>query len=103
MIPLKEQEEQLKQAAKKRGLIIKKDKSLTKTPYRAMNPHAARELKQNCPKNAITYDPKRIKTKRMKVMDLRHEIIEFDEMCKGKKYKTAHKKANRFQRTIGYV
>lgn len=106
IVTLKEQETQLKKAAKKRGLKIRADKRLHHTPYRAMHKYAAIELKQPHIKKTITYDPnysgyKGKNGKKCLVMDIRHEIIEYDAMKGGKKYKTAHKKANRKQRTIG--
>lgn len=95
---LKEQEKGLRKAAKDRGLKVRKSTALEKTPYRAMNPLAAKELGVKCPKDKILY------TKQSKkVLDIRHELVEYDEMAKGKTYKTAHKVANRKQRTIGAV
>jgi hypothetical protein len=92
----------LKRAARKRGLKgPRKDRRLTATPYRAMHPAAAKELDQPCPKKTITYDPSTVKTKRRLVMDLRHEIVEVGEMAKGKKYRPAHRIANRKQLTLG--
>jgi hypothetical protein len=97
------QEKELREAARARGLKVRKSKTLEKTPYRAMNPPAAKELGIKCPKNVILYDSRSSKTQRRKVMDLRHELIEHDEMKKGKTYRNAHKVANRKQRTIGVV
>lgn len=103
MATIKEQLKELKKAAKKRGLKIRKDKRLRNTPYRAMNPMAAKELKQPCPPKTITYGIMACYPKRRLPLDIRHEIIEYDEMRKGKKYRTAHKIANRKQRDLDYV
>ena len=100
MINLTEQEKALRLMAKRRGLKVRPDKRLRLTPFRAMHPRAAKELDQPCPKATITYDPRIVTTRRKRVMDIRHEIIENDEMGKGKRYKSAHKVANRKQRTI---
>ena len=103
MPSLKEQEKELREAAKARGLKVRNSKALAKTPYRAMNPLAAKELGMRCPKNAILLGPRACRTKKREVMDLRHELVEVDEMRKGKPYKTAHLIANRKQRTVGVV
>ncbi len=98
---LKEQLKSLKTAAKRRGLVVRHDKGLKDTPYRAMNPRAARseEVDQCCPKNAILFESKYLPEE---VMDIRHEILEYDKMGKPHwKYKRAHKFANRKQRTVG--
>jgi hypothetical protein len=100
---LKQQLNLLKKAAKKRGLVIRKTPKLSNTPYRAMQPMAAKELKINNPKNTIGYTNNCERTKKRLVMDIRHEIIEYDAMKKGARYKTAHKLANRKQRTPEYL
>ena len=106
MVTLKQRIINVKRAARKRGLGISADKRLSTTPYRAMNPRAARELKQPTIRRACTYDPRfsdpnGCKSKqKMFVLDTSHELIEFDEMGKGKRYKTAHKIANRKQRSF---
>lgn len=100
---LQKQMESLRRAARSRRLSIRAMPSLRKTPYRAINPRAAKELGVKCGKHTIGYDPAIVKGKSMRVMDVRHEIVEFDEMGKGKRYKTAHKVANRKQRTVGAV
>ncbi len=97
---LKEQEYQLRQAAKRRGLRVRKDPRLAKTPYRAMNPRAARELHQPCPPRTITYILSKRRPKSRKVLDIRHEIREFDRMGLGWKYRKAHRDANRKQRDV---
>lgn len=102
MSTLKEQFNTLKKEARKRGLKIKKDKRLNNCPYRAMHKYAGIELGQPYIKDAITYTPKTAKNKKRLVMDTRHELIEFDHMRKGLKYKQAHKIANRKQRTVNY-
>ena len=93
----------LKKVAKRHNLKIRPDKRLCKTPYRGMNPYAAKALNQPCPKKTLTYDPRLDKTQKRIVMDIRHEILEYQEMQKGKSYKIAHKKANKFQRNIESV
>jgi hypothetical protein len=90
----------LKEEAKKRGLRIRKDRRLTKTPYVAMHEYAGKELKQPYIKGTITYEPQSLRRKHKLCMDLNHEIIEYDLMRKGKRYKPAHKVANRKQRTF---
>ena len=89
----------VRRKASARKLKIRKDRRLLQTPYRAMNEFAGKELKQPHIKGYITYSPQ-IKTKKMLVMDLNHEIIEYDKMKKGWKYKRAHKLANRKQRSF---
>jgi hypothetical protein len=64
-----------------------------------MNECAGKELKQPYIKGCITYSPE-TKTKKKIAMDLNHEIIELDKMKKGYKYKTAHKHANKKQRSF---
>ena len=91
----------LKLSARQEGLSIKPDKRLTPTPYRAMNPCAAKVFKQPCLKNSLTYDPKLDKSKKKIVMDIRHELVEYRLMKKGKLYKQAHKIANKKQRNTG--
>lgn len=74
-----------------------------------MNPRAAKLLKQKCPKNTITYDPRLDDTLREKVLDTRHELIEHKVIGKLRRkgvprdrlYPRAHKIANRKQRTVG--
>ena len=85
--------------ASARNLKIRKDRRLVKTPYRAMNEYAGKELKQPYTKGCITYSP-HTRSKKTLAMDLNHEIIEFDKMKKGWRYKRAHKLANRKQRTF---
>jgi hypothetical protein len=97
---LTEQEKALRLMAKRRGLKVRPDKRLRHTPFLAMHPRAAKELGMPCPRKTITFDPRIVNTRKKRVMDVRHEIIENDEMGKGKKYRTAHKVANRKQRTI---
>jgi ribosomal protein S12 len=102
-VPLKEQMTDLKRAAKKRGLCIRATPSLSKTPFRAMNPRAARELGIKWSKHIIGYDPHVRMPKSERVMDERHEIIEYDQIGKGHHYKVAHRYANRRQRTVGAI
>lgn len=92
---------ELKNAAKTRGLKVEQDKRLQGTPYISMNPRAAKELHQPCRKRAITFWGER--SLQHEVMDIRHELIEYDEMGKGKPYKVGHKIANRKQRTVNVV
>jgi hypothetical protein len=99
-VSLKSQFSELKQAAKERGLKIAKDKRLKKTPYIAMQPKAAKELNQPYKKKTITHCGQKL---RKLVMDVRHEIIEYDKMKRGWKYKAAHKFANRKQNTKDIV
>ena len=80
---------------------IRKDTRLAKTPFRAMNPRAGRVLGMPYMPKAITYGVRSQSPLKRRVMDIRHEIIEFDEMGKGKEYKTAHRIANRKQRIVG--
>jgi hypothetical protein len=68
-----------------------------------MQPLAARELKIKNPKMTIGYTKLCKTPKRRLPMDIRHEIIEYDAMKKGLKYKTAHKLANKKQRNIGSI
>jgi hypothetical protein len=100
MMNLKEQLNYLRKKAHERGLKIRKDRRLIKTPYIAMHPYAGRELKQPFIKKHITYQPDLERRKRKLVMDVNHELIEYDLMKKGWKYKKAHKLANRKQRTL---
>jgi hypothetical protein len=103
-VSLKQQEQELRNQAKKRGLKIRYTPQLKKTPYRAMNPMASKELGIKCGKNIIGYTKNSARTKRRFVMDMRHEIIEYDTMKKRKlHYPKAHKIANRKQRTVGYI
>ena len=106
---LKQQFKDIKKAARKSGLSVRKDNRLKKTAYRAMNPRAAKLLKQPCPPHALTYDPRLDDTLREKVLDVRHELIEHKEIgklsrkgvSKSLRYPRAHRVANRKQRTIG--
>ena len=106
---LKQQFKDIRKAAKKSGLSVRKDSRLKKSPYRAMNPRAAKLLKQPCPPRALTYDPRLDDTMREKVLDIRHELIEHKEIGRlekkgvprNKRYPKAHRVANRKQRTIG--
>jgi len=93
----------LRKAAKRRGLHIKAVPSLAKTPYRAMNPRAARELNIRWPKHTVGFDPKVKMPKSERLMDERHEVIEFDRMGQGHHYKAAHRYANRKQRDVRAV
>jgi hypothetical protein len=97
---IKEKLRYLKQEAKKRGLKIRKDKRLTKTLYAAMHQYAGEELNQPYIKGVITYEPKSLRNRNKFCMDINHEIIEYDLMHKGKRYKYAHKIANRKQRSF---
>lgn len=103
MVTIREQLIELKKAAKKRGLKIRNYDRLTKTPYRAMNPLAAKELRQPCPPRTIVYCNIALHPKRRLPMDIRHEIVEYDAMRKGKRYKAAHRIANRKQRNLSAV
>ena len=106
---LKQQFKDIKKAARKSGLSVRKDNRLKKCPYRGMNPRAGRLLKQPYIENTLTYDPRLTDTWREKVLDIRHELIEHKEIGrlqrKGvpshKRYPMAHRVANRKQRTIG--
>lgn len=103
-ITLKQQLDILKKAARKRGLTIRKTPQLSNTEYRAMNPQAAKELGIKSPKKTIGYTSNCERTKRRLVMDIRHELIEYDAMKKyGMKYKKAHKIANRKQLSVNYI
>jgi len=107
-LSIKEQERRIREAARRRHLKIVADRRLSNTPYAAMNPHAARALKQPCKPRSLCYDPtcKRkhspISTREWRCIDLRHEIKEYDKMGKRKptygNYWYAHKYANRTQR-----
>ena len=90
----------VQQEAKKRGLKIKPDKRLGQTPYRACHPLVEKMVGVKNKGKVLTYDPKIVKTKRMLVMDMNHEMIEMDLMRKGKTYKQAHRVANRKQRSF---
>jgi hypothetical protein len=100
MMTLKERELYVKREAKKRNLKIRVDKRLNKTPYRAMQPFAAIELKQPFIKKYITYAPYLKKRKRTLIMDIHHEILEYDKMKKKWRYRKAHSFANRKQRSF---
>lgn len=102
-IGLNKQYQDLLKAAHRRGLRVRRDDSLKKTEYRAMHPRAAKELGLKCPKNTITYQLSCRRPKSRRVLDLRHEIVEWDEMSKGKRYKAAHRIANKRQATVGVV
>lgn len=95
---LKVQMRELRHAAAERGLRIRHTPSLTHTPFRAMNPLAAKENSIPWPRDLIGYDGVYCRTSRMKVMDIRHEIREFDRMKQGWHYPAAHKDANKVQR-----
>jgi hypothetical protein len=103
MLSLKEQERHLRQAARNRGLCVKRTRGLSKTPYRAMNPRAAKELGVPWSSHMIGYDNYSARTHKRLVMDLRHEIIEYDRMGRGWRYRRAHRMANRKQRTVNAV
>ena len=106
---LRQQLRDIRKAAKRSGLSIKKDKRLIGSPYRAMNPRAAKLLGQKCPPKTLTYDPRLDDTLREKVLDTRHELIEHKKIGKlqrqgvpkHRRYPIAHRYANRKQRTIG--
>ena len=100
---LREQELALKKAARKRGLHIAPTAALCDTPYRAMNPRAAKELGIKWPKGLIGFDPHVRMPKSKRLMDERHEIIECDRMGQGHHYKAAHRYANRKQRDVRAV
>jgi len=91
----------LKKEAARRGLKIKKDKRLTKTPYRASHPLVEDMIGVKNKGKFITYEPRTERNKRRLVMDINHEICEFDLMKKGYSYRHAHKISNRKQRKIG--
>ena len=93
--------EHLKQEAKVRGLKVQKDPRLTKSPYRASHPLSCTFV-DDIPtkKKAITYEPASERNKHKLVMDINHEIIEYDLAKKGVGYKKAHRIANRKQRSI---
>lgn len=97
---LREQEYQLRQAAKRRGLRVCRDPRLAKTPYRAMHPRAAKVLKQPCRKRTIGYILSSRRPKSRMVLDVRHELIEYDKMQQGWSYARAHAYANRKQRDV---
>jgi len=106
---LREQQRSINQAAKALGLTIRPSREIHETPYRAMNPEAAKLLDQRCPTHAIVYDSVLDTTRRRQVMDTRHEVIEAGAIRalarhgvpKKRRYPIAHKMANRFQRVIG--
>jgi len=106
---LRKQLQSISKEAHQHGLRIRPCKKLSKTPYRGMNPRAAKLLKQPCPPKSVTYDPQIVDTLHEKVVDLRHEVIEHKEIGrlqrKGvpahRRYPMAHKRANRYQTTIG--
>jgi len=102
---LDDQFKHLRNEAKKRGLVIRKDERLEKTPYRAAHPFV--EFRTGLKHTGrIDYDPKHVNSKRELVMDVRHEIIEYDKMGKLKRkgysderaFKVAHNLANKKQR-----
>ena len=94
---LSEQLAQVKEVAMKRGLHTRKDRRLLRTPYRAMNPRAARELHQPYIPKTLTYTLSNRRPKHRQVMDLRHELVEYIMMGKGYPYRMAHRVANREQ------
>lgn len=79
--------------AKQEGLkVVKAHKKLY--DFAGMNPQAARELHfKNIKKKEILIDPQLPLHKR--VRNLRHELIEYHDMTKGKDYFPAHKIALR--------
>ena len=93
----------VKEQAKQRGLKVRFDKRLRKTPYRAMNPHAGKELEQPFIKKTLTYGPRSKTSKHKMCMDLNHENIEDYKMKQGWCYEVAHKFANRKQRNFNYM
>jgi hypothetical protein len=102
--PLKVQMRELKRAAAERGLRIRHTPSLSKTPFRAMNPLAAKENNIPWPKDLIGYDGLSCGTTQMNVMDIRHEIVEYDYMKDRRRhYKSAHKVANKKQERVNSV
>ena len=94
---LSEQLAQIKEAAMKRGLRVRRDRRLHRTSYRAMNPRAARELHQPYIPKTLTYTLSNRRPKHRLVMDLRHELVEYVMMGRGHRYKVAHRVANREQ------
>lgn len=106
---LKEQEQSVRTVARRMGMTIRPSRAIHRTPYRAMNPEAAQLLGQKCPKNAILYDQVLDKRRRQRVMDERHEVIEDVAIAalrrlgvpRKRRYRIAHRLANRLQRTIG--
>jgi len=100
MLNLKDKLKYLKKQAHKRGLKIRKDKRLARSPYRAMHPLAGKTLKQPYINRCITYEPRTKHKIRRLVLDTNHELWEFDKMRQGWSYEKAHKFANRKQRTL---
>ena len=106
---LRQQLRDIRKAAKRSGLSIKKDKRLIGSLYRAMNPRSAKLLKQKCPPHCITYDPRLDDTLREKVLDTRHELVEYKVIgrlqrkgvSRKRRYPIGHRIANGKQRTIG--
>jgi len=88
----------MKKLARQEGLAIRVDPRLTPTPFRAMNPRAARELHQPYIPRTITFQPNLKKNLPMLAMDINHELIEYEKIGQGWHYKAAHKCANRKQR-----
>jgi hypothetical protein len=102
-MPLTAQMNILTRAAQHRHLRIKAMPGLSRTPFRAMNPRAAKEEKVKWPANVIGYDPQVRMPKQKRIMDLRHELIEYDKMGSGLHYLKAHRYANRKQRTVSSI
>ena len=94
----KEKLRYLKIKAQERGLKVRQDKRLTKTPWAAMHPLAGGVLKQPFIKKSVTFDPDL--PRRKIIMNINHELFEHDKMKIGWSYKKAHKFANRKQRTL---
>ena len=102
MTTLSEQLKLLRREAHKRGLGVRQDKRLTKSKFRAMQPYAGRELDEPYVEDAITFEPKSKRKLKRLVVDVNHEIREFDKQKCGWKYKRAHKFANSKQRDFNY-
>ncbi len=100
---LKEQDLALRRAARERGLGVRKDKRLDASPYRAAHPRLKGQVDVPIKKKCITYGTHSEKPLKKKVMDLRHELHEWDKRGQGWKYPAAHRFANRKQRTVGSV
>lgn len=113
---LKDQEQSIKDAARSLHLEIKVDRRVTPTPYRAQNPRAAELLGQECPAHEIILDPEAAQPtlrhpnpEHLKVVDERHEVVEFvvigklkkEHVPRQKRYKIAHRIANKLQSKPG--
>ena len=106
---LKDQEKSIRAVASGMKMTIRPSQAIHRTPYRAMNPEAAALLDQKCPKHSILYDRVLDRQRRQRVMDERHEVIEDVAIAalrrlgvpRKRRYRIAHRLANRLQRTIG--